>query len=148
MTDPTADLLPEGLADRLPGAARALTRARRAALDAMDAHGYDRVRPPLVEFEKSLAGRMEGVATRRMVRFTDPRRFGSLHGVSGDPASHLELRAPRELLAVGEAIGFGRDEIASGLAEWGRLAAANRERAHPDSVEPGVRRGPYREDGG
>ena len=37
MTDPAADLLPEGLADRLPVAAAALTRARRAALDAIDA---------------------------------------------------------------------------------------------------------------
>ena len=66
------DLLPEGLEDRLPREAAAATRAMRAILSAMDAHGYDRVRPPLVEFEKSLAGRMEGVHTRRMVRFTDP----------------------------------------------------------------------------
>ena len=66
------DLLPEGLEDRLPAEAATLTRAMRDILGAMDAHGYDRVRPPLVEFEKSLAGRMEGVATRRMVRFTDP----------------------------------------------------------------------------
>ena len=66
------DLLPEGLEDRLPREAAAATRAMRAILSAMDAHGYDRVRPPLVEFERSLAGRMEGVHTRRMVRFTDP----------------------------------------------------------------------------
>lgn len=66
------DLLPEGLEDRLPREAAAATQAMRAILSAMDAHGYDRVRPPLIEFEKSLAGRMEGVHTRRMVRFTDP----------------------------------------------------------------------------
>lgn len=78
MTDPTADLLPEGLADRLPGAAAALTRARRAALDAMDAHGYDRVIPPLVEFERSLATRMDGVATRKMFRFVDPASLRTL----------------------------------------------------------------------
>ncbi len=83
MTDPTADLLPIGLEDRLPAAARALTRARRATLDAMDAHGYDRVIPPLVEFEKSLAlrmgdGRMSGVATRRMFRFVDPASLRTL----------------------------------------------------------------------
>lgn len=71
MIDPD-DLLPEGLEDALPERATTMTSAMRAVLDAMDAHGYDRVRPPLVEFEKSLAGRMEGVATRRMVRFTDP----------------------------------------------------------------------------
>jgi ATP phosphoribosyltransferase regulatory subunit len=78
MTDPTADLLPIGLEDRLPAAARALTRARRAALDAMDSHGYERVIPPLVEFEKSLATRMSGVATRRMFRFVDPASLRTL----------------------------------------------------------------------
>ena len=64
MTDPD-DLLPEGLEDRLPGEAAALTAAMRSALDVLDSHGYDRVRPPLVEFERSLAGRMAGVQTRR-----------------------------------------------------------------------------------
>ncbi|MXO74548.1 ATP phosphoribosyltransferase regulatory subunit [Altererythrobacter aerius] len=78
MTEPTADLLPVGLEDRLPVAARALTRARRAALDALDLHGYERVIPPLVEFEKSLATRMSGVATRRMFRFVDPASLRTL----------------------------------------------------------------------
>lgn len=72
------DLLPIGLEDALPERASAITRVMRAVLDAMDAHGYDRVRPPLVEFEHSLAGRMEGVATRRMVRFTDPESLRTL----------------------------------------------------------------------
>ena len=72
------DLLPVGLEDALPARASAITRAMRAVLDAMDAHGYDRVRPPLVEFEHSLAGRMDGVATRRMVRFTDPDSLRTL----------------------------------------------------------------------
>ena len=44
----------------------------------MDSHGYDRVRPPLIEFERSLAGRMEGVLTRRMARFTDPESLRTL----------------------------------------------------------------------
>ena len=72
------DLLPVGLEDALPACARAITTAKRAMLDAMDSHGYDRVRPPLVEFEHSLAGRMDGVATRRMVRFTDPESLRTL----------------------------------------------------------------------
>ena len=72
------DLLPVGLEDALPARARTITSAMRAVLDAMDAHGYDRVRPPLVEFEHSLAGRMDGVATRRMVRFTDPDSLRTL----------------------------------------------------------------------
>lgn len=71
MTDPD-DLLPEGLADALPAEAAAISRAMRAVLDAMETRGYDRVRPPLVEFEHALAQRMEGVSVRRMIRFTDP----------------------------------------------------------------------------
>lgn len=66
------DLLPEGLEDRLPISAARITAAMRACLDALDAHGYDRVRPPLLEFESSLASRMEGVKTRKMFRFVDP----------------------------------------------------------------------------
>ena len=50
----------------------------RAMLDAMDAHGYDRVSPPLIEFERSLAGRMSGIQTRRMFRFVDPASLRTL----------------------------------------------------------------------
>ncbi|MCA0977176.1 ATP phosphoribosyltransferase regulatory subunit [Qipengyuania flava] len=77
MTKPD-DLLPIGLEDALPARAATITRAMRDVLQAMDSHGYDRVRPPLIEFEQSLAGRMEGVATRRMVRFTDPESLRTL----------------------------------------------------------------------
>ncbi|GAB5348007.1 ATP phosphoribosyltransferase regulatory subunit [Alteriqipengyuania sp. 357] len=74
----TDDLLPEGLADNLPPQSALLTRAMRAALDAMDAHGYDRVSPPLIEFEKSLGSRMDGLQTRAMFRFVDPASLRTL----------------------------------------------------------------------
>ncbi len=73
-----ANLLPEGLADRLPAAAGRITRAMRACLDALESHGYDRVRPPLLEFERSLAARMEGVKTRNTFRFVDPSSLRTL----------------------------------------------------------------------
>ena len=57
MTKPD-DLLPIGLEDRLPADAARITQVMRACIDTLDGRGYDRVRPPLVEFEKSLAGRM------------------------------------------------------------------------------------------
>ena len=72
------DLLPIGLEDRLPQQAAAVTRIMRAALTAMDSFGYDRVRPPLVEFEQSLGQRMQGIDTRRMVRFTDPESLRTM----------------------------------------------------------------------
>jgi ATP phosphoribosyltransferase regulatory subunit len=77
MTDPD-DLLPEGLADRLPAEAALVTAAMRSALDVLDANGYDRVRPPLVEFERSMATRMDGVSPRRMFRFVDPASLRTL----------------------------------------------------------------------
>ena len=72
MADTDRDLLPEGLEDRLPPSAAVAARVTRAVLDVMDSHGYDRVQPPSIEFEKSLASRMAGVQPRRMFRFTDP----------------------------------------------------------------------------
>ena len=74
----TDDLLPEGLADNLPADSAMLGRAMRAALDAMDEHGYDRVSPPLIEFEKSLGHRMDGLQTRAMFRFVDPASLRTL----------------------------------------------------------------------
>jgi ribonuclease P/MRP protein subunit RPP1 len=75
---------------------------------------------------------------RRLVEKYDPP-----HVVTGDPASHLQLRAPRELLAVGETVGFSETRIREGLREWRRLAERNRERRSDAFVEPGVREGRY-----
>ncbi|WP_062787165.1 ATP phosphoribosyltransferase regulatory subunit [Novosphingobium capsulatum] len=68
-----ADLLPEGLEDRLPRAAAAATRVMRTIHGVMEGHGYDRVLPPMIEFERSLASRMAGISSRRMFRFVDPQ---------------------------------------------------------------------------
>ncbi|MCZ8370436.1 MAG: ATP phosphoribosyltransferase regulatory subunit [Porphyrobacter sp.] len=80
MTKPN-DLLPEGLEDRLPLEAARITAAMRACLDVLGAHGYDRVRPPLLEFEAALVGRMAGVTvgeTSAMFRFVDPASLRTL----------------------------------------------------------------------
>ncbi len=66
--------------------------------------------------------------------------------VSGDPSSHLHLRGPRELKAVGEVIGFSPEQIEDGLREWGRLAERNRTIRSDDFIAPGVKRGRYEED--
>ena len=72
------DLLPEGLEDRLPGSAAAAARVTRSALDVLDGHGYERVQPPMIEFENSLASRMAGIRLRRMFRFVDPASLRTL----------------------------------------------------------------------
>ncbi|MFB6131794.1 MAG: RNase P subunit p30 family protein [Halanaeroarchaeum sp.] len=65
--------------------------------------------------------------------------------VSGDPGTHLEVRGPRELVAVGEQIGLGGERVRAGLEEWGVIAAANREKRSSSYVADGVRRGRHEE---
>ena len=67
--------------------------------------------------------------------------------VSGEATSHLHLRAPRELVAVGELIGFEPEAVREGLREWGCLAQRNRERLSEEFVEPGVHRDRARDRG-
>lgn len=70
-------------------------------------------------------------------------QYDTPYVVSVNADSHRQLRAPRELRAVGERIGFTAEEITVGLDAWGEIAARNRERMDDDFVEPGVRRGRY-----
>ena len=99
-----------------------------------------------IEFSLARVLRVEG--GRRVRAIQDLRKLRELveaydapFVVSADPGSHLHLRAPRDLRAVGEAVGFKAEQIDEGLAEWGRLAARNRERTSDAFVEPGVWRG-------
>lgn len=104
-----------------------------------------------VEFNFSRVLRAEGGRRVRALRGLRKLRelvetYEPPYVVSADPRSHLELRAPRELLAVGEVAGFSADQVRDGLAEWGRLAARNRERLSDEFIAPGVKRGKYEED--
>ena len=72
MTKAASPLLPEGLRDRLPNEAEAATRVTRALMDAMRAHGYRRVAPPLAEYRETLAGDADDPAAGDLLRFTDP----------------------------------------------------------------------------
>ncbi|WP_439026583.1 RNase P subunit p30 family protein [Haloarchaeobius sp. DT45] len=105
-----------------------------------------------VRIEFNLRDVLRRTGGRRVQRLQSLRKLRELvekydvpFVVSGDPFSHLELRASRELVAVGETIGFDREQMADGLREWGRLAARNRERDSDAFIEPGVRRGRYEE---
>ncbi|MDZ5812043.1 RNase P subunit p30 family protein [Halorubrum sp. AD140] len=73
--------------------------------------------------------------------------YDAPHVVSANPRSHLSLRAPRELVAAAEAVGFDPEWVREGLRAWGEIAARNRERRSEAFIEPGVRRGRYEEDG-
>lgn len=64
-------LLPEGLRDRMPPQAEAAAHLVATLLGVIARHGYDRVQPPLVEFEESLAA-TTGTTKRELLRFVDP----------------------------------------------------------------------------
>jgi len=99
-----------------------------------------------VHVELSLARVLRSGGGERVQALRDLRKLRELLGdadapfvVSADPGNHLQFRAPRELRALGEVLGFGPDVIETGLAAWGELAERNRERASDAFVEPGVR---------
>jgi ATP phosphoribosyltransferase regulatory subunit len=65
-------LLPEGLSDRLPPQAEASARLARNVLDTVASHGYERVMPPLAEFEETLVSRLKSARVQDLLRVVDP----------------------------------------------------------------------------
>ena len=65
-------LLPEGLSDRLPPQAEASARLARRVLDTVASHGYERVMPPLAEFEDTLTHRLKSARAQDLLRVVDP----------------------------------------------------------------------------
>jgi len=139
MIDPAADLLPEGLEDRLPQSTAAAARIERAALAVLDAHGYDRVRPPLIEFLQSMASRMDGVKTRKLFRFVDPRSLRTLAlrsdmtpqigriaatGLAGKPRPLRLCYAGQVVRIAGDQLDPRRENLQLGAELIGRDTAA------------------------
>jgi ATP phosphoribosyltransferase regulatory subunit len=72
-------LLPEHIEDVLPAEARAIERLRRAVLDLFEAHGYELVGPPLLEYVESLlsgTGRDLDLVTFKLVDQLSGRMMG------------------------------------------------------------------------
>ena len=65
-------LLPQGLRDLLPPAAEAEARAVAGIIAVLAAHGYDRVKPPMVEFEENLLSGAGAAMARETFRLMDP----------------------------------------------------------------------------
>lgn len=65
-------LLPAGLADLLPPDAAREARAIDAAIERFAAFGYERVKPPMVEFEESLLGGPGAALASQTFRLMDP----------------------------------------------------------------------------
>src|SRR5882724_13305921 len=65
-------LLPAGLADLLPPDAAREAGAIGIAIERFAAFGYERVKPPLVEFEESLLGGPGAALAPQTFRLMDP----------------------------------------------------------------------------
>ncbi len=65
-------LIPEGVRDRLPPQAEAAAALARSLTASFAAHGYERIQPPLIEYEESLGTSLSPQARRELIRFTDP----------------------------------------------------------------------------
>jgi ATP phosphoribosyltransferase regulatory subunit len=74
MTDdlPSPALLPAGLADLLPPEAEREAALVEAMLAVFAAHGYERVKPPLIEFEDSLLAGSGAAVADQTFRLMDP----------------------------------------------------------------------------
>ena len=75
MTDdppPHPALLPAGLRDLLPPDAETEAAAVQGLMDAFAAHGYQRVKPPLLEFEDSLLAGTGAAVADQTFRLMDP----------------------------------------------------------------------------
>lgn len=65
-------LLPEGFRDRLPPLADTAAAIEARVLGVALSYGYERVDPPLAEYEDQLAGRLKSARPQDSVRFVDP----------------------------------------------------------------------------
>ena len=69
---PNPALLPSGLRDLLPPEAETEASSVEALMDVFAAHGYQRVKPPLLEFEASLLAGSGSAVAEQTFRLMDP----------------------------------------------------------------------------
>lgn len=107
-----------------------------------------------VRIEFSLAPLLHTTGGTRVRAIQNLRRLRELvdqydapYVITAGATSHLELRGPRDLVALGEVIGFSDRGVRQGLREWHALAERNRERQSEAVIEPGVKREGEKRDG-
>ncbi|WP_018138093.1 MULTISPECIES: ATP phosphoribosyltransferase regulatory subunit [unclassified Thioalkalivibrio] len=117
MTEINRWLLPDGLDEALPDAARRLEGLRRRVLDQFDTWGYDLVMPPLAEYLESLLVGAGHALDLQTFKLTDQMN-GRLMGVRADltpqvariDAHRLKVEGPNRLCYVGSTLRTRADE--------------------------------------
>ncbi|MFO7953497.1 ATP phosphoribosyltransferase regulatory subunit [Thioalkalivibrio sp.] len=117
MTDINRWLLPDGLEEALPDAARRLEDLRRRVLDQFDTWGYDLVMPPLAEYLESLLTGAGHALDLQTFKLTD-QLTGRMMGVRADltpqvariDAHRLRVQGPNRLCYVGSTLRTRADE--------------------------------------
>ena len=99
MTSSDQVLLPAGLADLLPPDAEREEAASRALVDVFRSHGYEAVRPPLLEFEASLTAGLGAAGAGSTFRLMDPHSQRML-GVRADITPQIARIASTRLAAA------------------------------------------------
>ncbi len=92
-------LLPEGLRDVLPPDAAAEAALVELLTASFNANGYDRVSPPLVEFESTLLAGMGAATADRIFRMVDPISQRTL-GIRADVTAQIARLASTRLQKV------------------------------------------------
>ncbi|MCX7933415.1 MAG: ATP phosphoribosyltransferase regulatory subunit [Rhodovarius sp.] len=100
---PSPALLPAGLQDLLPPEAEAEAWLIEALMGVFAAHGYERVKPPLLEFEETLLAGSGAAVAEQSFRLMDPLS-GRMMALRADTtpqiariAAHRLVHAPRPL---------------------------------------------------
>ena len=124
MTDdpPNPALLPAGLVDLLPPAAEREAALVEALMAVFAGHGYERVKPPLLEFEDSLLGGNGAAVAEQTFRLMDPvsQRMMGLRAdttpqIARIAATRLGLQArPLRLSYAGQVLRVRGTELAPG----------------------------------
>lgn len=142
MTDdlsPNPALLPAGLRDLLPPEAETEAASVEAIMDAFAAHGYQRVKPPLLEFEDGLLAGPGAAMAEQTFRLMDPDSHRMM-GVRADMTPQIariaetrlaHLPRPLRLSYAGQCLRVK----AAGLAADRQIAQAGIELIGPDSPE-------------
>ncbi len=132
-------LLPAGLRDVLPPEAETEAAAVEAIMDTFALHGYQRVKPPLMEFEDSLLAGTGAAVSEQTLRLVDPdthRVIGLRADITPQVARIAASRlahAPRplRLCYAGQTLRVR----AAGLSADRQVAQAGLELIGPDSAE-------------